>query len=158
MYKRKISTIKSWHPRCRKAGYREHCPLHPFSETGVTIKDPLGRAHSQETPLFVVLSNVFPVPTSNRRVKRLLGTNYVTCIGTSLWLFTLPMADPRQGFSLTWRNSKATLDLQHHLTVQTQTCFPFVGLPWWLRWYTIRLQCWGPGFHPWVRKIFWRRE
>lgn len=52
MQNRKISTIKSWHQWCRKAGYREHCPLHPFSETGgVTIKDPLGRAHSLENPI-----------------------------------------------------------------------------------------------------------
>ena len=32
------------------------------------------------------------------------------------------------------------------------------GLPWWLRWWRIRLQCGRPGFNPWVRKIPWRRE
>ena len=31
-------------------------------------------------------------------------------------------------------------------------------LPWWLRWWRIRLQCGRPGFHPWVGKIPWRRE
>ena len=31
------------------------------------------------------------------------------------------------------------------------------GLPWWLRWQIIRLQCRRPGFDPWVRKIRWRR-
>ena len=33
-----------------------------------------------------------------------------------------------------------------------------LGLPWWLRWYRICLQCRRPGFDPWVRKIPWRRE
>ena len=32
------------------------------------------------------------------------------------------------------------------------------GLPWWLRWQRIRLQCGTPGFNPWVGKIPWRRE
>ena len=30
-------------------------------------------------------------------------------------------------------------------------------LPWWLRWYRIRLQCGRPGFSPWVGKIPRRR-
>ena len=33
-----------------------------------------------------------------------------------------------------------------------------IGLPWWLRWQRIRLQCKRPRFDPWVRKIPWRRE
>ena len=32
------------------------------------------------------------------------------------------------------------------------------GLPWWLRWYSIYLQCRRPGFDPWVGKIPWRRK
>ena len=32
------------------------------------------------------------------------------------------------------------------------------GLPWWLRWGRIRLQCGRPRFHPWVGKILRRRE
>ena len=32
------------------------------------------------------------------------------------------------------------------------------GLPWWLRWWGIRLQCGRSGFNPWVWKIPWRRE
>ena len=43
-------------------------------------------------------------------------------------------------------------------------CFPFhpsstweKGLPWWLRWWRIHLQCRRPGLNPWVRKIPWRR-
>ena len=34
---------------------------------------------------------------------------------------------------------------------------PF-GLPWWLSWQRIRLQCRRPGFDPWVGKISWRGE
>ena len=32
------------------------------------------------------------------------------------------------------------------------------GLPLWLSWWRIRLQCWRPGFDPWVGKIPWWRE
>ena len=32
------------------------------------------------------------------------------------------------------------------------------GLPSWLRWWRICLQCRRPGFDPWVRKSPWRRE
>ena len=31
-------------------------------------------------------------------------------------------------------------------------------LPWWLRWYSVCLQCRRPGFNPWVGKISWRRK
>ena len=41
---------------------------------------------------------------------------------------------------------------QNHRTVQHK------GLPWWLRRKSICLQCWRPGFDPWVGKIPWRRE
>ena len=32
------------------------------------------------------------------------------------------------------------------------------GLPWWLRWSSVCLQCRRPRFNPWVRKIAWRRK
>ena len=32
------------------------------------------------------------------------------------------------------------------------------GLPWWLRWWRVHLQCGRPAFDQWVRKIPWRRE
>ena len=32
------------------------------------------------------------------------------------------------------------------------------GLPWWLRWWRICLQCRRPRFDLWVRKIPWRRN
>ena len=34
---------------------------------------------------------------------------------------------------------------------------PQPGLPGWLRWLRICLQCKRPGFNPWVEKICWRR-
>ena len=42
-------------------------------------------------------------------------------------------------------------------------CWDFPGLPWWLRWSRIPLQCRGnpsdrPEVDPWVGKIPWRRE
>ena len=33
-----------------------------------------------------------------------------------------------------------------------------VGLPWWLRWQSVCLQCGEPGFIPWVGKILWKRQ
>ena len=33
-----------------------------------------------------------------------------------------------------------------------------LGLPWWLSWLRIWLQCRRPGFNPWVGNIPWRRE
>ena len=33
-----------------------------------------------------------------------------------------------------------------------------MGLPWWLRWWSICLQCGRPRFDPWVGKIPWRRK
>ena len=33
-----------------------------------------------------------------------------------------------------------------------------LGLPLWLSWWRISLQCGRPGFDPWVGKIPWRRE
>ena len=32
------------------------------------------------------------------------------------------------------------------------------GLPWWLRWESICLQCGRPRFNPWVGKISWKRK
>ena len=42
------------------------------------------------------------------------------------------------------------------LTLFSQTIPP--GLPWWLSWRRIHVQCGKPGFDPWVSKISCRRE
>ena len=31
------------------------------------------------------------------------------------------------------------------------------GLPWWLKWERICIQCRRPGFNPWIGKILWRK-
>ena len=36
-------------------------------------------------------------------------------------------------------------------------CSSILGLPWWLSWYRIHLQCRRPRFDPWVGKIPWQR-
>ena len=36
--------------------------------------------------------------------------------------------------------------------------YQVTGLPLWLGWQRIRLQCGRPGFDPWIGKIPWRRE
>ena len=33
-----------------------------------------------------------------------------------------------------------------------------LGLPWWLRWWSVCPQCGRPGFNSWVGKIPWRRK
>ena len=40
---------------------------------------------------------------------------------------------------------------------RTATHYSIIGLPWWLRWWGICLQCRRPGFNPWVGKIPWKR-
>ena len=37
-------------------------------------------------------------------------------------------------------------------------CYPKYGLPLWLRWERIHLQCGRSKFNPWVGTIPWRRE
>ena len=42
--------------------------------------------------------------------------------------------------------------------IPDSTHYTILGLPWWLSWERIRLQCGRPGFDPWVGKIPWRME
>ena len=44
------------------------------------------------------------------------------------------------------------------VTEQQQHVKQYMGLPWWLRWYRICLECRRPEFSPWLGKIPWRRE
>ena len=37
-------------------------------------------------------------------------------------------------------------------------CLRKLRLPWWLRWWSICLQCGRPGFDPWVGKTLWRMK
>ena len=49
------------------------------------------------------------------------------------------------------------LDWEDPLEKKSATHSSMHGLPWWLRWWIICLQCRGPRFDPWFGKIPWRR-
>ena len=48
------------------------------------------------------------------------------------------------------------LDFAASKTVRNIYCLS-QGFPWWLSWYRICLQCRRPRFHPWAKKIPWRK-
>ena len=50
------------------------------------------------------------------------------------------------------------LDWEDLLQKEKATRSSILGLPLWLSWKRIHLQCRRPGFDPWVGKIPWRRE
>ena len=52
-------------------------------------------------------------------------------------------------------SSKASI-FWHSAFFMVQLSYP--GLPLWLSWERIHLQCGRPGFDPWVGKIPWRKE
>ena len=69
---------------------------------------------------------------------------------------------------LEWKSSKMSIQIKCRHQSRDEKCPSLVfsdnwkytkkGLPWWLRWYRICLQCRRPEFNPWVRKSLWRRE
>ena len=75
----------------------------------------------------------------------------------NIWYFSL-------WFHSVWNSLCMTDSRSLHITANDLIFFPFYGwvifhgLPWWLSWLRIRLQCGKPGFNPWVGKIPWRRE
>ena len=52
-----------------------------------------------------------------------------------------------------WVSGQHLVHIRHYTQVQVYT-----GLPWWLSWQRIHLQCRGPRFDSWVGKIPWRRD
>ena len=83
----------------------------------------------------------------------------------SLFFFLLPVLGH---LSFPWFHKLFSLvdDIHTFLYLPSPFTFPYMftapstphGLPWWLRWWRICLQCRRPGFDPWVGKIPWRRE
>ena len=61
----------------------------------------------------------------------------------------LPVTPPGDLSDPEMRTASFALQVELSLTI---------GLPLWLRWQRIHLQCWRPGFDPWVGKIPWRTE
>ena len=55
-------------------------------------------------------------------------------------------------YPLLWETSQMGLKA----SLATTSLFP--GLPWWLSWWRICLQCRRSGFNAWVGKVPWRRE
>ena len=53
------------------------------------------------------------------------------------------------------RDTRAHLQPIHTQAVESTITYKPRGLPWWLRWLRICLQCRRLGFDPWVRKIPW---
>ena len=51
-----------------------------------------------------------------------------------------------------------SVTISRFIHIDANGIISFFGLPWWLRWIRIYLQCRRPGFDPWVGKIPWRRE
>ena len=99
-----------------------------------------------ELSLFVIThlySSLFhsPRPSSNTTNSRnVLWSNFFSMNTEYIW-FVHQQRDKE--------------DKKYVINTQVYTC---VGLPWWLRWWRIRLQRRRPGFDPWVGKISWRRE
>ena len=52
-----------------------------------------------------------------------------------------------------WASGQHLVHIRYFTWVQVYT-----GLPWWLSWQRIHLQCRGPQFNSWVGKIPWRRD
>ena len=46
----------------------------------------------------------------------------------------------------------------HHACFNSMSKYLLTGLPCWLSWWRVCLQCRRPGFNPWVKRIPWRRE
>ena len=61
--------------------------------------------------------------------------------------------------TFSWQNSNS-LCLASFCTPRPNLRYSryFLGIPWWLRWYSICLQCGRQGFNPQVGKIPWRRK
>ena len=70
----------------------------------------------------------------------------------------------RQGWTPGWdgtdhRTAVCKTKIQNQLLEsRVENYYSDTGLPWWLRRWSIRLQCRRPGFDPWVGKIPWRRS
>ena len=63
-------------------------------------------------------------------------------------------------FSLSLSGSDRLQFFPHsvHPELATELYYKGAGLPWWLRWQSVCLQCRRPGFDLWVGKIPWRRK
>ena len=57
-----------------------------------------------------------------------------------------------------WQRMRWQHRLNGHQSEQTLGDSEGHGLPWWLRWWSVCLQCGRPRFNPWVGNVLWRRK
>ena len=92
-----------------------------------------------------------------------------TVIFVSPSIIKLPLPRKTSFVGLLWWSSGSIQGVQFQSLVGGKSLlsyfleFPGVfdsasGLPWWLRGYSVYLQCRRPGFHPWVGEIPGRRK
>ena len=86
----------------------------------------------------------FPLPITpwNSPLKTLAPRSAAESLFFGIWVHLLP--------TMTGFLNKAIFPFTQHLSLS--------GIPLWLSWERICLQCRRPGFYPWVGKISWRRE
>ena len=68
------------------------------------------------------------------------------------------MKDSFNIFSLNLMSGPLSIWMRQKLNFKLLLWIKLIGLPWWLRWWRICLQCNRTGFEAWVRKIPWRRK
>ena len=57
-----------------------------------------------------------------------------------------------------WKIKQGPSDFPVSHLINKLSIYVALGLPWWLRRYSVCLKCGRPGFSPWVRKISWRSK
>ena len=85
---------------------------------------------------------------SSRGSFQLRDQTCITCVFCIAGRFLM------HNFKRKWWVSKLIRNLYSNL----KPVFTFKGLPWWLRWLSVCLQCGRQRFSLWVRKIPWRRK
>ena len=98
-------------------------------------------------PRVILWSYHHPVTKTNQRLqKRILQANIFEYMGSpdnsAGKESTCNAGDP--SWFLGWEDPLEKGQAPHS---------SILGLPWWLNWWRIRLQCGRPGFDPWVGKI-----
>ena len=79
------------------------------------------------------------------------------CTWISSFLSTVSWKDCSFTHQWSWHHYRKSSDHIHE-DLFLGSLFYSIGLPWWLSWWRVCLQCGRPRFNPWVRKIPWRRK
>ena len=84
-------------------------------------------------------------------------------VKTGNYRYTVQKAKLTECWGSAWEVRESERELKRKQTVLLTQVFIYIiygfrGLPWWLSWWRIHLQCRRLRFNPWVGKIPWRRE